>query len=101
MAEQWRNRAAGLLIRQGVSMRTRGWDYLLEAVLLAAKEPLLAETALYSRIAAKYGVRQETVRLRCRESAAEASRRGLSDDEVLSAGELIARTAAQLRFGAD
>ena len=99
MSETTRQRAAGVLLRMGVSMRTRGWDDLLTIVLLAAQSSEPPDTAaLYARAAEAAGVSVQTVRNRCSRAIRDALARGLPGlPQKMSAGEFIARAAALVR----
>ena len=98
MSETTRQRAAGVLLRMGVSMRTRGWDDLLTVVLLAAESPEAAPAALYWRAAGSAGVSVQTVRSGCTRAIRSALTRGLPGlPPEMSADEFIARAAALVR----
>ena len=98
MSKETRQRAAGVLLRMGVSMRTRGWDDLLTVVLLAAESPEAAPAALYRRAAGSAGVSVQTVRNRCSRAIRDALARGLPGlPAEMPAGEFIARAAALVR----
>ena len=98
MSETKRQRAAGVLLRMGVSMRTKGWEYLLAVVLLASEQPEAAPVVLYRLAADAAGVGVQTVRGGCARAVKSALTRGLPGlPPEMSADEFIARAAALVR----
>ena len=101
MSETTKQRAVSVLLRLGVSMRTRGWEYLLAVVTLAAESPEPPDTAaLYRNAADAAGVSVQTVKNGCAGPVKSALSRGLPVlPPAMSAEAFIAHAAALVRQG--
>ena len=99
MSETTKQRAVGVLLRLGVSMRTRGWEYLLAVVTLAAESPEPPDTAaLYRYAADAAGVSVQTVRRGCAGAVKSAFVRGLPGlPQEVTVEAFIALAAEQVR----
>ena len=99
MNEQERKRAAGVLLRLGVPMRSQGWDWLMEAVILAANQSVPEERAIFAQIAISAGVSYSAVRSACLRAIKRAQARGLPDLPEASAAAFLMAAAELFRRG--
>ncbi len=101
-----RLRVSQTLIRLGVPMNQRGYEYLREAILLSYTDAELPIKAVLTHIAAQFGVSTATVMRGCRsvtvrayESGCPAHFDGYDDAAPGDSERFIQLTAEKLRIG--